>query len=53
MLIGNELDQCWMRGKENNRRLLATMGVAVQMHKYRTWQQNRSPWAIKPEVLGR
>jgi hypothetical protein len=48
-----ELERCWMRGNVNNRWLLAAMGVAVQMHQYRAWQEGRSPWAIKAEVLGR
>lgn len=48
-----ELETCWMRGNENNRWLFAAMGVAVQMHQYRAWQEGRSTWAIKSEVLGR
>jgi len=47
-----ELETCWMRGNENNRWLFAAMGVVVQMHQYRAWQEGRSPWAIKQEVLG-
>lgn len=48
-----ELERCWMRGNENNRWLLAAMGVVVQMHQYRAWEEDRSTWAIKQEVLGR
>jgi len=48
-----ELQTCWMRGRENNRWLFAAMGVVVQMHQYQAWQEGRSTWAIKPEVLGR
>lgn len=48
-----ELERCWMRGNANNRWLFAAMGVAVQMHQYRAWQEGRSPGAIKAEVLGR
>lgn len=48
-----ELERCWMRGNANNRGLFAAMGVAVQMHQYRAWQEGRSLWAIKPELLGR
>jgi hypothetical protein len=48
-----ELERCWMRGHANNRWLFAAMGVAVQMHQYRAWQEGRSTWAIKAEVLGR
>ena len=48
-----ELERCWMRGNANNRWLFAAMGVAVQMHQYRAWQEGRSPWALKAEVLGR
>lgn len=48
-----ELERCWMRGNENNRWLFAAMGVVVQMHQYRAWEEGRSPWAIKQEVLGR
>ena len=42
-----------MRGDENNRWLFAAMGVVVQMHQSRAWQEGRSTWAIKSEVLGR
>jgi hypothetical protein len=48
-----ELERGWMRGNANNRWLCAAMGVAVQMHQYRAWQEGRSLWAIKAEVLGR
>lgn len=48
-----ELERCWMRGNENNRWLFAAMGVVVQMHQYRAWEEGRSTWAIKQEVLGR
>lgn len=48
-----DLDRCWMRGNENNRWLFAAMGVVVQMHQYRAWEEGRSTWAIKQEVLGR
>jgi hypothetical protein len=47
-----ELERCWMRGNANNRWLFAAMGVTVQMHQYRAWQEGRSPWAIKAEGLG-
>lgn len=48
-----ELERCWMRGNENNRWLFAAMGVVVQMHQYRAWEEGHSTWAIKQEVLGR
>jgi len=48
-----ELERCWMRGNANNRWLFAAMGVAVPIHQDRAWQEGRSPWAIKAEVLGR
>ncbi len=48
-----DLETCWMRGRAHNRWLFAAMGVAVQMHQYRAWQEGRSTWAIKQEVLGR
>jgi hypothetical protein len=48
-----ELERWWLWGNENNRWLFAATGVAVQMPQYRAWQKSRSPWAIKPEVLGR
>lgn len=48
-----ELERCWMRDNENNRWLFAAMGVVVQMHQYRAWEEGRSTWAIKQEVLGR
>jgi hypothetical protein len=47
------LETCWMRGNANNRWLFAAMGVVVQMHQYQAWQEGRSTWAIKHEVLGR
>jgi hypothetical protein len=48
-----DLETCWMRGREHNRWLFAAMGVVMQMHQYRAWQEGRSTWAIKQEVLGR
>ena len=48
-----DLETCWMRGREHNRWLFAAMGVVIQMHQYRAWQEGRSTWAIKQEVLGR
>ena len=48
-----DLDRCWMRGDENNRWVFAAMGVVVQLHQYRAWQEGRSTWTIKSEVLGR
>jgi hypothetical protein len=47
-----DLETCWMRGRANNRWLCAAMGVVIQMHQYRAWQEGRSTGAIKPEVLG-
>jgi len=47
------LETCWMRGNANNRWLFAAMGVVVQIHQYQAWQEGRSTWAIKQEVLGR
>jgi hypothetical protein len=47
------LETCWRRGNANNRWLFAAMGVVVQMHHYQAWQEGRSTWAIKQEVLGR
>jgi hypothetical protein len=46
------LETCWMRGQAHNRWLFAAMGVVIQMHQYRAWQEGRSTWAIKQEVLG-
>jgi len=48
-----ELERCWMRGNENNPWLFAAMGGVVQLHQYCAWQEGRSTWAIKAEVLGR
>ena len=47
-----DLETCWMRGQAHNRWLFAAMGVVIQMHQYRAWQEGRSTWAIKQEVLG-
>jgi len=46
------LERCWMRGTRNNRWLFAAMGVTVQMHQAKAWQEGRSTWAIKQDVLG-
>lgn len=53
-LIDNifELERCWMRGNVNNRWLFAAMGVAVQMAQLHAYQDKRSTWDIKNEVLG-
>ncbi len=48
-----DLERCWMRGDENDRWIFAAMGVVAQMHQYRAWEEGRSTWAIKSEVLGR
>lgn len=47
-----DLDQCWMRGDDNNRWLFAAMGVAVQMAQHQAHQHNESLWAIQNRVLG-
>jgi hypothetical protein len=47
-----ELDQCWMRGSQNNRWLFAAMGLTIQMHQLNAYKQKRSTWSIKEEVLG-
>ena len=47
-----ELDRCWMRGNTNNRWLFAAMGIAVQMIQWKAYQEGRSTWFIKSEVLG-
>lgn len=47
-----ELDRCWMRGDDSNRWLFAAMGIAVQMAQWKAWQQKRSTWDIKKDVLG-
>ena len=47
-----ELDRCWMRGNTNNRWLFAAMGIAVQMVQWKAYQEGRSTWFIKSEVLG-
>jgi len=48
-----DLETCWRRGNANNRWLFAAMGVVVQRHQDQAWQEGRSTWAIKQEVLGR
>ncbi|THB80903.1 MAG: hypothetical protein D3926_04825 [Desulfobacteraceae bacterium] len=47
-----ELDRCWMRGDDNNRWLLAAMGLTIQMHQLQAFKQGRSTWNIKEQVLG-
>jgi len=47
-----ELERCWMRGDANNRWLFAAMGIAVQMAQWKAYQEKRSTWNIKSDVLG-
>lgn len=47
-----ELERCWMRGNANNRWLFAAMGIAIQMAQWKAWENQRSTWDIKQEVLG-
>ena len=53
-LIKDILDgePCWMRGRAHHRWLFAAMGVVMQLHQYPAWQEGRSTWAIKQEVVG-
>jgi hypothetical protein len=46
------LATCWMRGNANNRWLFAAMGGAVQIAQWKAFQQNRSTWQVKTDVLG-
>jgi hypothetical protein len=45
-------ERCWRRGHRNNRGLFAAMGVAVQLHQAKAFQEERSTWKITPEILG-
>ena len=47
-----DLDRCWMKGDHNNRWLFAAMGIAIQMAQLNAFNENRSTWKIKSEVLG-
>jgi len=47
-----DLNRCWMRGNVNNRWLFAAMGLAVQMHQLKAYENNQSTWQIKNQVLG-
>lgn len=47
-----ELNRCWMRGNNSNRWIFAAMGISVQMAQLDAYQNNRSTWRIKQEVLG-
>ncbi len=47
-----ELDYCWMRGNAGNRWLFAAMGLTIQMHQLDAFNEKRSTWVIKTEVLG-
>lgn len=47
-----ELERCWMRGDTNNRWLFAAMGIAVQIAQWQAYQEKRSIWNIKSDVLG-
>ncbi len=47
-----DLERAWMRGNENNRWLMAAMGVALQVAQRIAYRQNQSTWRIKDLVLG-
>jgi hypothetical protein len=47
-----DVEACWMRGWMHHRWLFAAMGVVIERHQYPAWQEGRSTWAIKQEVLG-
>lgn len=47
-----DLDRCWMRGVQNNRWLIAAMGVAVQIAQLRAYRNNQLTWNIKSFVFG-
>ena len=47
-----DLNRCWMRGNDNNRWLFAAMGLTVQMHQLKAYENNQSTWQIKNQVLG-
>ncbi len=47
-----ELDDCWMRGNAGNRWIFAAMGLTIQMHQLDAFNEKRSTWKIKTEVLG-
>jgi hypothetical protein len=46
------LNRCWMRGNDNNRWLFAAMGLTVQMHQLIAYQNMKSTWQIKQQMLG-
>lgn len=47
-----DLDRAWMRGNENNRWVIAAMGVAVQVAQRIAYQQGKSTWRVQALVLG-
>ena len=47
-----ELENCWMRGDENNRWIFAAMGLTVQLHQLQAFRKGQSTWKIKSAVLG-
>lgn len=47
-----DLDRCWIRGAENNRWLIAAMGIAVQIAQLHAYRNNQSTWNIKSFKFG-
>ena len=47
-----DLDRCWMKGNDSNRWLFAAMGLTVQMHQLIAYQNKKSTWRIKEQVVG-
>ena len=47
-----DIEQCWMRGDDNNRWIFAAMGLAIQMHQLDAYKNGKSTWNIKEQVLG-
>jgi hypothetical protein len=48
----SDSDICRMPGENNNRRLFAAMGLAIQIYQLQAYRENRSTLKIKDEVPG-
>jgi len=46
------LERCWRRRNAHNRWLMAAMGIAGQMARWRAWTHTRSTSNVKSDVVG-
>jgi hypothetical protein len=46
------LERCWRRRNAHHRWLMAAMGIAGQMARWRAWTHTRSTSNVKSDVVG-